>query len=137
MTSYRIGELATALGTRVETLRFYEREGLLEATGRSDNRYRYYSEAARQQLAFILQAKALGFSLADIRELLAIRVEPGSHSCGEVKSLTEQKLAIVDRKIAELQGIREALAKVAGACHGGEVPASHCSILHALEADAL
>ena len=133
MSQLRIGELANRLGCSVETLRYYEREGLLQATGRSGNGYRFYNHQSERQLAFILRAKTMGFSLEDIRELLAIRVDPTANSCGDVRSIAESKLAQVDRKLAELQAMRDALSKVVHACCGGDVPADHCSILHALE----
>ena len=80
MAQIRIGELAKKLNCTVETLRFYEREGLLAATGRSANGYRFYNDASVKQLEFILRAKSMGFSLDDIRELLAIRVDPEKNS---------------------------------------------------------
>ncbi|MGB1907522.1 MAG: Zn(2+)-responsive transcriptional regulator [Spongiibacter sp.] len=133
MNTYRIGELASALGCSVETLRYYEREGLLTATGRSSNGYRFYNEDAVRQLKFILRAKAMGFSLEDIRELLAIRVDPKAASCGAVRNITEHKLQWVEHKIAELQRFRDALQRMVNACCGGDVPAEHCSILLALD----
>ncbi len=135
MAQRRIGELAKQLNCTVETLRFYEREGLLAATGRSANGYRFYNDASVQQLEFILRAKSMGFSLEDIRELLAIRVDPQAKSCGDVRGIAEDKLAQVDRKLAELQRIRDALSKVVDACCGGDVPADHCSILQALDSE--
>ncbi|WP_372862737.1 Zn(2+)-responsive transcriptional regulator [Spongiibacter sp.] len=135
MTQRRIGELAKQLNCTVETLRFYEREGLLAATGRSANGYRFYNDASVKQLEFILRAKGMGFSLEDIRELLAIRVDPLAKSCGDVRGIAEEKLAQVDRKLRELQSIRDALSKVVDACCGGDVPANHCSILLALDSD--
>lgn len=133
MTTYRIGELAKRLHCSVETLRYYEREKLLTATGRSENGYRFYNDAAVRQLEFILRAKAMGFSLEDIRELLAIRVDPKAASCGAVRDLTEHKLQLVEHKIAELQRVRTALQHMVNACCGGDVPAQHCSILMALD----
>lgn len=133
MPPYRIGQLAKLLDCSVETLRYYEQQGLLPASGRSDNGYRFYGEQAAQQLRFILRAKAMGFTLKEIQELLAIRVDPKSKSCGDVKAIAEHKLAIVDHKIAELRAIRQALGQVAEACCGGDVPAEHCSILQAIE----
>lgn len=133
---YRIGQLATALDCSVDTLRFYEKQGLLHASGRSDNGYRFYNSHARRQLQFILRAKAVGFSLEEIRELLDIRLAPDSSSCEDVKQIAQRKLQQVDNKLAELQRIRLALSQIATACEGGAAPASHCSILGALDADS-
>ena len=133
MAQLRIGELAKKLDCTVETLRFYEREGLLAATGRSANGYRFYNTASIKQLEFILRAKSMGFSLDDIRELLAIRVDPEAKSRGEVKGIAQEKLAQVERKLSELKSIRDALSRVVEACCGGDVPANHCSILQALD----
>lgn len=133
MPQYRIGELANELDCSVEALRYYEREGLLQATGRSSNGYRYYNDAARQQLHFIFRAKAMGFSLGEIRDLLSIRVDPAAKACADVKAIAEHKLDVVDHKISELIAVRDALHKVVDACCGGDVPADHCTILQALE----
>ena len=133
MPQYRIGELAKELNCSVEALRYYEREGLLQATGRSSNGYRYYNEDARQQLHFIFRAKAMGFSLGEIHDLLNIRVDPAAKACADVKSIAEHKLDVVEHKINELIAVRDALHKVVDACCGGDVPADHCTILQALE----
>ncbi|MBD2858849.1 Zn(2+)-responsive transcriptional regulator [Spongiibacter sp. KMU-158] len=135
--TYRIGELAQALDCSVDTLRFYEKQDLLKASGRSPNGYRFYNDNARRQLAFILRAKAVGFSLEEIRELLEIRIHPAANCCEDVKSIAQRKLELVNAKLQELEKIRRALDQIVDACVGGSLPATECSILEALELEAL
>ena len=130
---YLIGQLAKHCGVSSDTLRFYEKNGLLVPAGRSEGGYRLYSEGDLSRIHFILRAKAIGLSLDEIRELLDIRLEASQHSCAEVKAITQAKLAEVDRKMAELARIRNALKKLNDACCGHvDDDASHCSILEAL-----
>ncbi len=131
---FQIGELAKQCGVTTDTLRFYEKNGLIAPAGRSDSGYRLYNENNLKQVGFILQAKALGLSLEDIRELLEIKLEATEHSCAEVKAITSSKLALIDEKIAELTKIRSALKKINDVCCGHDNDdASHCSILAALD----
>lgn len=130
---YLIGQLAKRCEVSSDTLRFYEKNGLLVPSGRSDSGYRLYSEGDLSRIRFILRAKAIGLSLDEIRELLDIRLEASQHSCAEVKAITQAKLDDVDRKMAELKRIRVALKKINDACCGhADDNASHCSILEAL-----
>lgn len=129
----RIGELSKSAGFQVETLRYYEKQGLLEPVSRSESGYRQYDDKSLTQLHFIKQAKSVGFSLNEISELLALRVDKDQHSCGEVKSIAEQKLEQIDFKIKELNRMREALHKISDACCGGVEPATSCTILSSLE----
>ncbi|SMY37766.1 HTH-type transcriptional regulator ZntR [Photobacterium malacitanum] len=130
---YLIGQLAKLCNVSSDTLRFYEKNGLIEPAGRSDSGYRLYSEGNLSRVKFILRAKAIGLSLGEICELLDIRLEASQHSCAEVKAITQAKLNEVDSKIAELQRIRDALKKINDACCGHRNDdASHCSILGAL-----
>ncbi|NAW63308.1 Zn(2+)-responsive transcriptional regulator [Vibrio sp. V31_P5A7T61] len=131
---FQIGELAKRCGVSSDTLRFYEKNGLIKPAGRRESGYRLYSEANQRQVSFILKAKALGLSLDEIKELLEIKLEATEHSCAEVKSITSAKLTLIDEKIAELTRIRIALKKINDACCGDtDDDASHCSILAALE----
>lgn len=131
---FQIGELAKRCSVSTETLRFYEKNGLITPDGRSESGYRQYSAKSEQQIKFILKAKSLGLSLDEIRELLEIRLEASGHSCAEVKAITTAKLTLIDQKISELQRIRDALKKINDACCGHiDDDASHCSILGALE----
>ena len=125
-----IGQVARRAGVGVETVRFYEREGLLEEPPRRASGYRQYSEQVVKRLHFIKRAKLLGFSLKEISELLLLRVDAQT-SCDEVKQRTEAKLAEVERKMVELQRMRQALLQVASLCTGPG-PTSACPMLDAL-----
>ncbi len=133
MAMYLIGQLAKLCQVSSDTLRFYEKNNLLQPAGRSDSGYRLYSEDNLSRVKFILRAKSIGLSLDEIRELLDIRLEASQHSCAEVKAITQAKLDEVDMKIKELTRIRKALKKINDACCGHvDDDASHCSILGAL-----
>lgn len=129
----KIGQIAKASGVRIDTLRYYEKEGLIRPSFRTDAGYREYDQSAVQQMQFILKAKALGFSLQEIRELLSLRIDRDHHPCSEVKELAEAKLASIEKKIAELQRMHQALKRISDQCCGGAEPATHCSILDSLE----
>jgi MerR family mercuric resistance operon transcriptional regulator len=126
-----IGRVARSAGLAVDTVRYYEREGLLNKPARTASGYRHYTPDAVARLRFIRQAKDLGFSLAEIKELLALRVTPGK-SCADVRAHAQHKIADVDRRIASLKRVRGALVKLASAC-SGKGPVSQCPILEALE----
>ncbi|CAM3854035.1 Zn(2+)-responsive transcriptional regulator [Vibrio aquimaris] len=133
---FQIGELAKRCGVTTDTLRFYEKNGLIQPIGRSESGYRLYSEENQKQVGFILRAKDLGLSLEEIRELLDINLEATEHSCAEVKAITTAKLNLIDEKISELTRIRTALKKINDACCGHvDDNASHCSILTALASE--
>ncbi|WP_162045400.1 Zn(2+)-responsive transcriptional regulator [Vibrio taketomensis] len=130
---FQIGELAKRCGVTADTLRFYEKNGLINPAGRSESGYRLYNEENQKQVAFVLKSKDLGLSLEEIKELLEIKLEATEHSCAEVKAITSAKLTVIDEKIEELTRIRTALKKINDACCGDvEDNASHCSILGAL-----
>ncbi|MCE0555651.1 MULTISPECIES: Zn(2+)-responsive transcriptional regulator [unclassified Motilimonas] len=131
---YRIGEMAARCGLKTDTLRFYEKSGLLVPSARNEAGYRLYNQNDEAKLHFILRAKSVGFSLDDIAELLSIRLESEEHSCAEPKLITDTKLAQVEAKIRELEIFRSSLQKLSDSCCGGAEPASHCSILEALAA---
>ena len=125
-----IGQVARRAGIGVETMRFYEREGLLEEPPRRASGYRQYSEQVITRLHFIQRAQQLGFSLKEISELLLLRVDAQT-SCDQVKLRTEAKLAEVERKLVELQRMRHALLQVHALC-AGPGPTSACPMLEAL-----
>lgn len=127
-----IGRLARAADVGVETIRFYEREGLLAPPARTASGYRLYPPATAERLGFIRRAKALGFSLAEIRELLELAAPDGERA--RVKSITKDKLAEIDQRIAELQRMRTALADLSRQC-SGRGPVAGCPIIEALTGD--
>ena len=128
-----IGKVADRGGVRVQTIRYYERRGLLPKPARTASGYRKYSDEAVRRLQFIRRAQALGFSLGEIEELLSLRMQPGT-TCGDIRKRARQKIATVNDKIEELQRIRDALGKLAAACKG-QGPTSECPILEALESE--
>jgi MerR family Zn(II)-responsive transcriptional regulator of zntA len=133
MAYLRIGQLAARTDMTNETLRFYESRGLLSEPRRSDAGYRLYTEADVRKVEFIVRAKRMGFGLKDIAELLSLRVERESSTCGEVKELAEAKLSEIEERIEELQRMKGALQQITVACCGGDEPAVHCTILNALD----
>lgn len=130
MKALTIGQVARRTGVGVETVRFYERQGLLEEPARKDSGYRQYDGGVVARLHFIRRAKELGFSLKEIKELLALRVDPTT-TCAEVKSRAEAKLADVEAKIQALRRMQKVLQKLTTAC-SGRGPTSECPILDAL-----
>jgi len=129
----RIGELSKNTGFQVDTLRYYEKLNLLVPVSRTESGYREYDGESLKQLRFIKQAKSVGFSLSEISELLTLRVERDQHSCGDVKTIAEQKIKQIEKKIEELVFIKNALHKLTDACCGGSEPATSCTILNALD----
>ena len=129
----RIGALAAETATTVETLRYYEAEGLIPEPRRSVSGYRLYSAKDMRRVSFIRRARGMGFSLKETAELLSLQVEKEAATCGEVKSLANKKLIVIDEKIAELNKMKAALQQVTEACVGGQESAVHCTILGALE----
>lgn len=127
-----IGELSRLSGVGRETIRFYERKGLLKEPVRSASGYRLYSKEASQRLIFIKRAKALGFSLSEISELLSLRSSP-SGSALQMKKKAEKKLAEVQDRIRGLENIESVLKKLIASCVGDASPLRACSILEALE----
>lgn len=136
MKMLQIGQLAKRAGVSGDTLRFYEKVGLLQPASRSESGYRLYDEDAVSRVHFIIKGKRIGLTLEEIQELLEIRLEATQHSCAEVKGITQKKLDELDEKIAELTEIRAALKKLNDACCGHvDDDASHCSILEALASE--
>lgn len=107
----RIGELAGRCGVSAKTLRFYEAEGLLPDPGRTPSGYRDYDPAAADRVAFVRAAQAAGFTLRQVREVLAIHDE-GLAPCRHVADLVTERLAEVDRRMAELERTRARLQQL-------------------------
>lgn len=131
MKQLTIGKVALQAGVGVETIRFYEREGLIDKPLRRASGYRQYSEEVVARVRFIRRAKALGFSLKEIYELLGLRIEPNATS-GEVKSRATRKIEEISDKILSLQQMKEALENLVSAC-SGKGPVSECPILEAMD----
>ena len=131
MKGMTIGRAARKADVGVETIRFYERRGLIRQPAKPDGAgYRIYPEDVVQRLRFIRQAQDIGFSLREIDELLSLRADPGA-DCADVREQATAKLQEVERKIARLEEIRAALEELIAACPGrGALRA--CSILEAL-----
>jgi MerR family copper efflux transcriptional regulator len=135
MRNLTIGQLARKAQVNVETIRYYERRGLIPEPPRRQSGYRQYSEDAVSRIQFIKRAKELGFSLKEISELLSLRVDPDT-TCGDVKKRAEVKIAEVEEKIRALQRIKKALTKLVVLCRGSG-PTSECPIMEALSAEDL
>lgn len=131
MQTLTIGKVAKQADVGVETIRFYEREGLIAEPARRASGYRQYPIETVDRLLFIKRAKELGFSLKEIKELLALRLAPGA-TCGQIKKRAEAKVEDIEDKIHSLQRMKRALKKLTVACSGKGL-VSDCPILDALE----
>ena len=134
---YRIGELAKLYQVKTDTLRFYDKQGLLSPSERSESGYRLYTQHDALCLQFILRAKAIGLSLIDIAELLSIELDKSNRACSEVKKVVDIKLVELEKKIKELNYFKDSLQRLSDACCGGQKSAENCSILEALESNSL
>lgn len=128
MDTWSIGQLAKRAGVAIDTVRYYERNHLLAPAGRWASGYRRYGETELKRLRFIRRAKVLGFSLEDIRGLLALSDE---QDVAQVKRAAQAKRADIERRIAELERIRAGLDRLIVACPG-HGRAESCPILLAL-----
>lgn len=124
-----IGSLSDSTGVNIETIRYYERIGLLPAPPRSAGRHRLYEDAHRERLVFIRRARELGFSLDEVRALLGLAGKHGL-ACDEVKTLADEHIAEVRQKIRDLRRLERVLTDLAARCRPGRVP--ECPILEAL-----
>lgn len=130
----RIGELAARTDCNIETIRFYEREGLLPAPARSNSNYRLYSDADIERLTFIRHCRSLGMALDDIRTLLKFRDAP-DQNCGDVNALLDERIEHVATRITELQALEKQLKSLRCLCKQ-ESSAKECGILNELAAEA-
>jgi MerR family copper efflux transcriptional regulator len=126
----KIGELSALSGLSIDTIRFYEKQGLIPPPRRTDTNYRMYDADSPRRLIFIRKARDLGFTLQEIGQLLALS-EDGHAGAGDVKQRAKAKLSDLDRKIAEMQEMRRSLEKLVNAC-SGRGPRRTCPILAAL-----
>jgi len=125
----KIGELANATATNVETVRYYEKIGLLAPPARSASNYRSYGNEHLARLSFIRRARDLGFTLEAVRELLTLSDDTGQ-SCEAVDQIASAHLAEVERKIDDLSALRSELTRVIGSCRHGTIAV--CKIIESL-----
>lgn len=133
---YRIGELAKLAGVTPDTIRYYEKQQMMDHEVRTEGGFRLYTDNDLQRLKFIRYARQLGFTLEAIRELLSIRVDPEHHTCQESKSIVQARLREVELRIEELQSMQRSLKKLNDACCGTAHSSVYCSILETLEQGA-
>jgi len=124
-----IGGLSEGTGVNIETIRYYERIGLLPAPPRSAGRHRLYGEAHRQRLIFVRRARELGFSLEEVRALLGLG-DGHDMTCRDVRALTQHHVAAIRAKIRDLKRLERTLSDLAARCQGRDVP--ECPILETL-----
>ena len=135
MTGITTGQLAKRANVNIETLRYYERRGIIPEPPRRESGYRQYPDDAVARIQFIKRAQELGFTLAEIQELLNLRVDPET-PCAVVKRRADLKVIEVEEKLRSLKRIKKALNKLAASC-SGRGPVGDCPILEALGGDGM
>lgn len=132
--TYRIGELASQLSVAIETIRYYEKEGLLPQPARSEGNYRLYAEVERQRLEFILHCRALDMTLHEIRQLLEVRDAP-DRGCADVDAVLDAHIGHVAARLRTLRRLQTELKAIRARC---DMPstAKDCGILHGLAASS-
>ncbi len=129
MIGMKIGELAKSTGTAVETIRYYEKIGLMPKVARTDGNYRSYGSGEAERLTFIRRARDLGFGIDQVRALLALS-DQSERECGVVDALAKKHLADVERRIADLTALRRQLSSLITQCKSGSI--ANCRIIGAL-----
>lgn len=127
----RIGQIANRAGVIVETIRFYERKGLITQPPRNTGGYRQYPHEAIARIRFIKRAKELGFSLTEIAELLSLQANPKA-TCADVKQRAESKISTIHERVKDLQKMKRSLEKLASSCKGSG-PLDDCPIIDCFE----
>lgn len=128
MANLTIGKLAEATGVKVETIRYYERAGLIAPPARTTGNYRAFGPADLARLRFVRRTRDLGFTLEEVRAMLDL-AEQRERSCATIDAIAAAHLREVDRKIADLQGLRRELSTITKSCAGGTM--GECRILEA------
>jgi MerR family mercuric resistance operon transcriptional regulator len=131
MSGLKTGEVAKCASVGIETVRFYERQGLIEAPVRTAAGYRQYPPATVLRIRFIKGAQQAGFSLPEIKELLLLRVDSTTR-CEDIRVRAEAKIQVIEEKIAALENVKGALVELTAACRG-KSDISECPILAAFE----
>jgi MerR family transcriptional regulator, mercuric resistance operon regulatory protein len=133
-TAITIGELSRRTGCKVETVRYYERVGLMPPAPRTAGRYRLYHDGDVRRLAFVRRARELGFTLDDVRTLLTLAREQADGPCAEARALAAAHLAAVRSKIADLRAMERVLDDAVDRCATGAAP--NCPVIDALAGGA-
>jgi MerR family mercuric resistance operon transcriptional regulator len=131
MTDLTIGRLADEAGVNVETIRYYQRRGLMPEPDKPAYGHRRYAADAVKRVRFIKRAQGLGFTLEEIGSLLAL---DEARACADTRALAAHKLQIIDTKLADLKAMRQALTVLLRQCDAGAMK-GNCPIIHALAAD--
>ena len=126
---FTIGQLSKASGVGIETIRYYERIGMMPKVPRGPGGFRQYDEALLRRLSFIRKGKELGFTQKEVRGLLAL-VDEHSYTCGEVQEITQAHLHGVQAKVRDLRRLEGVLTNMVNQCAGGDVPS--CPIVDTL-----
>ncbi len=124
-----IGVLSALSGVNIETIRYYERIGIMPKAPRNAGNQRVYEDGHVKRLAFVRRCRELGFSLEEVRGLLRF-VDSGDYTCADVRTLAEKHLAVLHQKITDLRKMTTVLEGMAAQCDGGEVP--ECPIIEVL-----
>lgn len=127
----KIGQTAELAGVSAQTIRFYEKKGLLPRVERTDGGYRRFGSDAVRRIRFIKHAQEVGFSLSDIANLLSLRTDP-SGSCADVRRLTREKISELEERMRKLRAMNSTLKNLAARCEE-DLPASACPILDAFD----
>ncbi len=131
MRTLTVGVLAKESNINLETVRYYERIGLMPKPKRRESGYRFYGEDDVARLSFIVRAKELGFTLKEIRELLAMRIDSDT-KCADMKSLAERKILDIETRINDLRRISEHLQALVEQCTDGDLSLEECPVVKAL-----
>ncbi len=126
---FTIGKLSSGTGANIETIRYYEKEGILPAPPRTEGGHRLYGEEHYKRLMFVRRSRELGFSLDEIRAMLDM-VDGENLTCAEVKDVTVKHLEDIRKKIADLKKLEKTLKEIASQCKGNKTP--NCPIIDAL-----
>lgn len=128
-SEWTIGRLSKETGCNIETIRYYERKGILTAPPRSGGGHRLYGEKHLKRLTFVRRSRELGFTLKQVRRLLEL-VDGGKYTCAEVEEIAQEHLREIQKKMSDLRKLEGALEKMVSQCAGGSVP--DCPVIDAL-----
>jgi MerR family transcriptional regulator, mercuric resistance operon regulatory protein len=129
VNEFTIGELSRLTDVNIETIRYYEKVGIMPNPPRNSSGYRIYSTPHLERLSFVRRSRELGFSQPEVRKLLTL-VDEHQYTCAEVRAMTARQLSAVQIKIEDLQKLADALSKMVSECDGGDIP--ECPIIDTL-----